>query len=307
VGQSNSSEKPVKKSKRKRLAEVLRFLFHVLDKISLRSFVHIPIHVCVAVALAALFYFGQFVTEAINDASLVSILSAVAAASGALLAISLAFGIFRSQYYTDWTYRSRERLRNQRERLEEMMKKSARKYPDISRRLVGQYLLMALYIPGQPISIDEITESDKEFHDWVNARLVKSGKKIDFGDINDYESFEKHVVDAGLIANESRDVLTEVSLAEIHGRSLATLPPLITTWALILVFSLVFALAGGFNVISDRINLSILIVPIYLCFFAGSAIVVDFWGMIHHMRARERGWKLGVSAFIEQYGSGKKE
>ena len=307
MGRNSSPEKPVQKSKRRRLAEVFRFLFLVLDKSSLRSFVHIPVHVCVAVALAALFYFGQFVTETINDNSLVIILSAIAAASGALLAVSLAFGIFRSQYYTDWTYRSRERLRNQRGKLEEMMKKSARKYPDISRRLVEQYLLMALYIPGQPISIDEITDSDKEFHNWVNAQLLKSGKKIDFGDINDYETFEKHAVDASLIANESRDVLTEVSLAEIHGRSLATLPPLITTWALILVFSVVLALIGGFNIISDRMNLSILIIPIYLCFFAGSAIVIDFWGLIHHMRARERGWELGVSAFIKQHGLGKKE
>jgi len=45
-----------------------------------------------------------------------------------------------------------------------------------------------------------------------------------------------------------------------------------------------------------------LIVPIYLCFFAGSAVVIDCWGLIEHMRAREKGYEMGVSAFIQQHG-----
>jgi len=289
------------------LARAFRFLFRILDKVSLRSFAQVLVHVCLAVALAALFYFGQFVAETISANILVTILAAVAAASGALLAVSLAFGTFRSQYYTDWTYRSRERLRNQLEKLEGRMRKSAEKYPDISRHLVDQYMFMASYIPGQPVDVDEVFKLYGMFHEWLKEKLEKSVKKVDFGNIDDYETFEKHAIDAHLITNESKDVLIELSVAEIHGRALKTLPPLITTWALILVFSLVLAVIGSLNIICDGMNLSILIIPIYLCFFAGSALVIDFWALIHHMRIRERGWEIAMSDFMQQRGLEKHE
>jgi hypothetical protein len=302
VGWSNSLEKATRTKEGKWLARAFRFLFRTLDKVSLRSFAQVVVHVCIAVALAALLYFGQFVGEAINDNDLVTILAVFAAASGALLAVSLALGIFSSQYYTDWTHSSRERLRNQLEKLEDRMQKSARKYPGISRRLVELYMLMVMYIPGQPVDFDKVLESDKVFHNWVKEQLKKSGKEIDFGNIDDYETFEKYAFDAGLVANESKDVLIELGLAEVYGRSLNTLRPVIATWGLVLVFSLVFAIIGSLDIICDNMNLSILIVPIYLCFFAGSAVVIDCWGLIEHMRAREKGYEMGVSAFIQQHG-----
>lgn len=46
--------------KRKQLARAFRFVFRTLDKVSLRSFADVLVHICVAVALAALLYFGQF-------------------------------------------------------------------------------------------------------------------------------------------------------------------------------------------------------------------------------------------------------
>jgi len=305
VGWNRSPEKPTRTKKEEWLAGAFQFLFRIMDDVSLRSFVSLLVHVCVAVALAVLFYFGQFVAETISDNNLVTILAAVAAASGALLALSLAFGTFRSQLHTDWTYRNYERLRNQREKIGDRMRKSAGKYPDISRYLSDRYMFMSSYIPGKPVSLDEIFESDIKFRDWATEQVEKSGKKIDFGNIDDYETFAKHAMDAMVIANESREVLIEISMAELHGRSLGTLPPLITTWALILVFSLVFAITGSLNIIYDGMNLSILIIPIYLCFFAGSAIVIDFRGLIKQMRIREKGWEMGVSAFMQQHGSEK--
>lgn len=289
------------------LARVFRFLFRILDKVSLRSFTQVLVHVCVAIGLAAILYFGQFVAEAISDDIFVTILAAVAAASGALLAVSLAFGTFRSQYYTDWTYRNRERLRNQLEKLEGRMRKSAEKYPDVARHMVDQYMFMASYIPGQPVDVDEVLKLYEVFHEWLKEKLGKDVKKVDFGNINDYETFEKHAIDAHLITNESKDVLIELSVAEMHGRALKTLPPLITAWALILVFSLVLAVIGSLNIIYDSMNLSILVIPIYLCFFAGSALVIDFWATIQHMRIREQGWQLAMEDFMSQSGLGKHE
>jgi hypothetical protein len=299
---SNSPQKDSRTQEGKWLGGVFRFLFRILDRVSLRSFRQVVVHVCIAVALAAVLYFGRFVGGAISDNDLVIILAAIAAGAGALLAVSLALGIFSSQYYTDWTYRSRERLRNQLEGLEDRMQKSARKYPGISSHLVELFMLMAMYIPGQPVEFDKVREADKVFHDWVSQELIKSGKKINFGSIDDYETFEKYAFDAHLVASESRDALTEVGLAEVYGRTLNTLPPVIATWALVLVFSLVFAIIGSSDIICGNMNLSILIVPIYLCLFAVSAVVIDCWGLMEHMRAREKGYGMGVSAFVQQHG-----
>lgn len=302
---NRSPKQPSELIKRGRLARIIWFSFRRLDWICLRSFVQMLVHMCIAIGIAVLFYFNPFGLLELDDNNLVTILSAVAAVSGALLAVSLAFATFRSQYYTDWIYRSRERLGNQLEKLGNQMKISAKTYPDISRRLAEQYMLVAFYIPGQPVDMDEVVASDKVFHDWASEQLRKSGKKIDFGNINDYESFEKHVLDAHLVTNESRDILTELSMAEISSRSLETLPPLITTWAVVLVFSLVFAFIGSVNIICDNLNSSIMIIPIYLCFFAVCALVIDLWGLISHVRRHEKGYELGVSAFIKQRDSDK--
>ena len=303
----NSSGKTGKTKKGMWLARGFWFLFRVVDKVSVRSFPQVLFHVCVAVALAAILYFGKFVTEAISDDILVTILAGVAAASGALLAVSLAFGSFRSQYYTDWTYRNRERLRNQLEKLDDRMRKSAEKYPDVARHLVDQYMFMASYVPGQPVDVEKVFKLYEVFHEWLKEKLGKGVKKVDFGNINDYETFEKHVIDAHLITNESKDVLIELSVAEKHGRALGTLPPLITTWAMVLVFSLVLAVIGSLNIIYDGMNLSILVIPIYLCFFAGSGLVIDFWAIIHHMRIRERGYELAMEDFVQQSGLGEQK
>lgn len=302
MGCSNSSEKGNRKEVGKWLTRTFRFLFKKLDQISVRSFTQLLVHVLIAVALAVVLYFSRFGGEAINDSSTVIILAAMAAAAGALLAVSVALGIFCSQYYTDWSCRSREVRRYQLEKLGDGMQKWARKYPGISGRLGGLFELMAMYIPGQPVDFDKVFESDKVFNLWVKEELEKSGKKIDFGNIDAYESFEKCAYDASLVAGESKEVLMELGLAEMYGRSLSTSPPLIGTWALILVFSLVFAIIGSLDIIGDKMNLSILILPLYLCFFAGSALVIDYRGLMEIMRAREKGYEMGKRAFIEQHG-----
>jgi hypothetical protein len=289
------------------LAGALKSLYGIIDQICIRSFASLLVHVCVAAALGAVFYFGQFVAETISDNNLVTVLAAIAAASGAFLALSLALGTFTSQYHTDWTYRNYERLRNQREKIENVMRKSAGKYPKISHYLSDRYMYMYSYIPGKPVELDEIFKADVEFRDWVTKCVDKSGKKIDFGNINDYETFAKHAMDAIFVAGEAREIIVEISMAELHGRGLGSFPPLITTWALIMVFSLVFAITGSLNITSDSINLSVLIMPVYLCFFAVSAIVIDFRALIKRMRIREIGWEMSEKGLTKQNGVGKNE
>ena len=155
--------------------------------------------------------------ETISNNSLVAILAGFAAISGGFLALTLAFGTFKSQFHTDWQHRNYERLRNQGEKIGDMMRKSAGKYPDISRYLKDKYFFMASYLPGQRINLNEVAKSDIEFRSWVNEKVEKSGKKMDWGNIDDYESLVKHAVDAMFIADQSREIFAEIEMAELHG------------------------------------------------------------------------------------------
>ena len=269
------------------------FLVNIIDHAGLRSLIGLLVHVCVGVALATLFYFGRFVSVNISDNNLVTVLAGITAVSGVFLALTAAFGTFKSQFQTDWAYRNNKRLRNQRERIGNMMRKSAGKYPEIASYLKDKYLFLSSYLPGQGVSfneMNEMVESDTKFRSWVSGRVKKSGQKIDWGNIEDYDSFVKHGIDAMFAADESREVIAEIKLAELHARNIGTLQPLIMTWAIILVYSLVFAVTGSLDVMRDSVNLSILIIPIYLSFLAVIAVVLDFWNLIRMTRIREIGW-----------------
>lgn len=277
----------------------------LLDQIALRSFRQVLIHVCVAVGLAILFYFWVGGTITISGNNFVTIMSSIAAASGALLAVSLAFATFMSRFMTDSRERLIERLQRQQEKLALQMKKSAQSYPEISRRLTNLYLMAAFYIPGQPIDTNEVRKASKIFHDWANKQIQKSSKKIDFANPNQYDSFEKHLFNASLCSNEIGYTLTELGLAELSSRTLATHPPLITAWAMILIYALVFAIVGGTGFFIDNLNVSILIIPTYLALLAILALILDFKASIIHIRAREIGYEMAMSVFIGKSDSPK--
>ena len=123
-----------------------------LDQCALRSYQQLLVHCFIAIALAVLLYFLIGNKVNISSSDFVTIMPSIAAASGVLLAISLAFATFVSRYVSDWRERSIDRLQRQREKLAAQMELSAQHHPDISRKLVNLYLLSAFYIPGQPLS-----------------------------------------------------------------------------------------------------------------------------------------------------------
>ena len=268
-----------------------------LDQYALRSYKQLLVHCFIAIALAVLLYFLVGNKVNISSSDFVTIMSSIAAASGALLAISLAFATFMSRFVTDWRERSIDRLQRQREKLAAQMELSAQKYPDISRRLVNLYMLSVFYIPGQPIEYDVIEKADHEFHDWANKQIEKSDKKIDFGNVTHYDSFEKHLFDAHVISNDMSFSLTELSLYERYSRTLGTHPPLITGWAIILVYALVFAFIGSIGFLCNNLNFSLLALPLYLSIFSITALVLDTRASIISMRGREVGYEKAMSAF----------
>ncbi|MFC1977387.1 hypothetical protein ACFLWS_03870 [Chloroflexota bacterium] len=277
---------------------IRRIIIKLLDHYALRSFLQLLVHIIIG--LAAILYFLIDSRVIIQSGDFVTIMSSSAAASGALLAVSLAFATFMSRFATDWNERSVDRLQKQREKLAFQMKLSAQYYPDISRALVNLYRLASFYIPGQPIEQEIIDDARNTFHEWASPQALESqkdGKSIDFGNITHYDSFENHIFDANILCNETAFSLSELSRAERFGRSLFTYPPLITGWALILVFSLVFAFIGSMEVLRAAFHLPLLLFPIYLSLFSIIALIVDFWASIGHFRARETGYEQAVKGF----------
>lgn len=271
-----------------------------VSKYALRSFKQVLIHAFIAIVLAILFHLLASNIIKISGNDFVPIMSSLAAACGALLAVSIAFYTFMGRYMTDWRDRVYERFRQEREELKSQIKMSAKHHSEISRRLVNLYYLAATYQLGQVIDKDKVYEADKVFHDWTKDYASQTKRKFDFGDLDTYDSFEKHLFDAHLCSTAVRQSLIDLHVAEISGRPLTTFSPLVTTWVVILIFSLVSAIIGGTGIIYETFNISILIVPTYLLPFAILALILDFTAFMSTMRIHEIGYEKGVLELMEK-------
>jgi hypothetical protein len=267
-----------------------------ISKYLIRSFKHALVYTVIAICMAILFFFLANNNIRISNNNFVTIMSSIAAATGALLAVSIAFYTFVSRYMTDWRDRILERFRQEREELKLQIKNSANYHPEISRRLVNLYVLATQYIPGQTINKDEVYEADHIFSLWAMEKAKRSKNKIDFGDLSKYDSFEKHLFDACYYSTAVRQSLIDLQVAEVSGRSIPTFPALVTTLAGILIFSLVFAIIGSTGIINVNYYISILIIPSFLLVFSIIALILDFRAIMSTIRIYEIGYE---KAFLE--------
>lgn len=277
-----------------------------LDKYAVRTYRQVLIHSIVTLVLFVLLYFTLGERISIATVSFVAIMSSMAAACGALLAVSLALAMFFSRHIIDWRDRLIEALRESLTLLGAQMGKSAQRYPEISRRLVELYLKAAFYIPGQPIDRDDVFEASKVFDDWAKDEALKSKRKFDFGDLKTYDSFEKHLFDARLCSTNVRENLLLLSVTETAGRSIPSFAPLIMVWAIILVFSLVFSIVGGMGLVSENNNLAFLIIPLYLFIVAIFALIKDVTAIIPSMRMLETGYEQAMLELVSKSESNSK-
>lgn len=123
------------------------------NKYALRSFRQVLIHVSIAIILAILLVFILDSRISIGANSFVSIVSSMAAISGALLAISLALFFFFCRHITDWRDKLTEKLIQGRADLRAQIEKSVQYHPDISRRLAALYDKSMNYMQGQLIDM----------------------------------------------------------------------------------------------------------------------------------------------------------
>jgi len=278
---------------------------NIIDKLqryAIRTFRQLLVHSLVAVLLSILlgFVLGNYIAVSVNN--FVAIISSASAASGVLLAVSLALATFFAKHVTDWRDRLIHKLREDQERLAMQMERSAKFHPEISRRLTELYLQSAFYIPGQTVDIEKMRSADKIFHGWAKEQAQKSANKFDFGNLNTYESFEKHIFDAHLRSTELTQTLSQLHVVEVAGRSITTFSPLIIAWVILVIFTLVFAIVGSMSVIPLSLNFPILLIPFYLFLVAIFALTKDITAILRHMRILETGYE---KAMVELVNPGK--
>jgi len=274
---------------------------NIIDKVqryAIRTFRQLLVHSLVAVVLSILlgFVLGNYIAISVNN--FVVIISSASAASGVLLAVSLALATFFARHVTDWRDRLIHKLREDQERLAMQMERSAKFHPEISRRLTELYLQSAFYIPGQTVDIEKMRSADKIFHGWAKEQAQKSANKFDFGNLNTYESFEKHIFDAHLRSTELTQTLSQLHVVEVAGRSITTFSPLIIAWVILVIFTLVFAIVGSMSVIPLSLNFPILLIPFYLFLVAIFALTKDITAILSHMRILETGYEKAMVELV---------
>lgn len=274
---------------------------NIIDKLqryAIRTFRQLLVHSLVAVLLSILlgFVLGNYIAVSVNN--FVAIISSASAASGVLLAVSLALATFFARHVTDWRDRLVHKLREDQERLAMQMERSAKFHPEISRRLTELYLQSAFYIPGQTVDIEKMRSADKIFHGWAKEQAQKSANKFDFGNLNTYESFEKHIFDAHLRSTELTQTLSQLHVVEVAGRSITTFSPLIIAWVILVIFTLVFAIVGSMSVIPLSLNFPILLIPFYLFLVAIFALTKDITAILRHMRILETGYEKAIVELV---------
>ena len=281
-----------------------------LERSAIPSFKHVLLHFGIAILLlvvVVLLYVFLDTQVTISANTFVTVTSAMAAASGALLAISLALATFFSRYVTDWRDRLIDGLERSQAELESQMAKSARQHPEISRRLAEIYMKFAYYIPGQSIEPSEVYKASAVFDGWAKTKVEEAheaNRTFDFGDLSTYESFEKHLFDASLCITRVRQKLLHLSVVERISRSITVFPPLFLTWAVILLLSLVFAILGSTHVLYEAFQFPILIMLLYLILIALIALMTSSRNLTERLtRILETGYEIAKDQLVRKLAS----
>ena len=133
-----------------------RSLTDKLQEYAFRSTRQVIIHVLLSIVVALILYFSLLGKLSISETYFVTITSSMSAASGALLAITIALATFYGLHVTNWRDKLVHELAEARTRMRKQMEKSVEQYPEISRKLAPLYNKSRLYVPGKPINKKEI-------------------------------------------------------------------------------------------------------------------------------------------------------
>ncbi len=259
-----------------------------LQRYAFRSTTQVAIHAVASIAVAIVLYFLLHSKVSVPETYFVTVTSSMSAASGALLAVTIALATFYGLHVTNWRDKLVDKLAEARTRMRKQMEKSAVKYSEISRKLAPIYERSRLYVPGKPINKTEIDDVNNTFLNW--ARGISKTKEIDAGDINAYNSFEIHFRDAIECQHEVYHSLTSLYVVRRYIQTLETFPHLVIGWLTIFILTLTFAIAGSMGVLPEEAGFPLLIIPFWLFVIGGFALVKDIVAIFGILRIQETGF-----------------
>lgn len=259
-----------------------------MDRYAFRSARQVVIHVLASIVIALVLYFSLHSKLSVPETYFVTITSSMSAASGALLAVTIALATFYGLHLTNWRDRLVDKLTEARARMRQQMEKSAIQYPEISRKLAPLYEESLLYVPGKPIDKTEIDKTSRSFLNW--AKEQNGTKEIDAGDVKTYDSFEIHLKDALLCEHAVHHSLTLLGIVRRYIQTLETFPYLVISWLTVLILTLTFAIMGGMGVLPEEAGFPLLVIPFWLFVIGGFALVKDIVAIFGILRIQEIGF-----------------
>lgn len=261
-----------------------------LQRYAFRSMTQVVVHVLASIVVALVLYFLFHDKLSVPETYFVTITSSMSAASGALLAVTIALASYYSLNAINWRDRLVDKLAEASVRTRKQMEKSAEQYPEISRQLAPLYEKSLLYVPGKPINKTEIDEIAKSFLNWARNQAQRRTRKIDAGDVTEYDSFEMHLRDALMCEHEISHSLRLLDVVRHRIQTIGTFSPLTIGWVTVLILTLTFAIVGSMGVLPEKTGFPLLVIPFWLFLIGGFALVKDIMAVLTGFQIQEIGF-----------------
>lgn len=275
-----------------------------LDFIGVPSFIHVAVHLSIAIIVAAVLIIIFRDEILIEKSSFVNLIYSVGAFASAFLAISVGVATF----FTSLMVNSRDRLIDRLERatnaLADQMKKSAKSYPEISDRLTDLYMYAAYYIPGQSVDSEEVFAKSRIYDDWAKEEALKaisSGRKFCFGNLDTYDSYGKHLFDVNLCTNKVRNTLILLGVQEHSSRVVTVFPPLFLAWSIVVMISIALAILESTGNLYTMFLFPSSVLLIYIVLISLMSLLIGVSNIILFItRGLEKGHQIAMDQLAEE-------
>lgn len=261
-----------------------------LERYTFRSTTQVVVHVLVSIIIATVIYLLLRNTVGVPETYFVTITSSMSAASGALLAVTIALAGYYSLPAMNWRDKLVDELARASLRTRKQMEKSAKQHPEISRQLAPLYEKSLLYVPGKPINKTEINEIAKSFLIWAKKQAESKPRKLDAGNVAEYDSFEMHLRDALVCEHQISHNLILLDIVRNRIQTIGTFSFLTVGWAAVFVLTLTFAILGSSGVIPENVGLPLLAIPFWLFLVGGFALLKDITAVFAGFQFQEIGF-----------------
>ena len=261
-----------------------------LERYAFRSTTQVVVHVLASIVVALALYFLLRDKISVPETYFVTIAFSMSAASGVLLAVTIALAGYYSLNAMNWRDKLVDKLAEASLRTRKQMEKSAKQHPEISRQLAPLYEKSLLYVPGKPINKTEIDEITNSFLKWARKQAESRTRKIDAGDVTEYDSFEMHLRDALICEHQISHSLRLLDIVRNRIQIIGTFSSLTIGWGTVLILTLTFAILGSTGVLPENVGLPLLVIPFWLLLIGGFALLKDIMAVFAGFQIQEIGF-----------------